>query len=95
MYIHKETIEQIDKMNEFTLSEQDVVKINIHKAILAKFIRHKALSLQFKIGTGQLEQALYLKVIWELESIAQDIESIGVVLNRQQEVEKEKLDFVQ
>lgn len=87
--IPEEVFKNLKLSQEHILTEEDVVKINIHKKILAKLVRQKALSIQFDIWAWRFKNLdLWLWLVKELEKVAQDIEQIEQIFAKQQEMKE-------
>lgn len=77
---------------DHTLTPKEVVKIKINKKLISKFIRQKAISMQFDIWAWlwRWEESLGLKLVDALWVIATDIDNIWDVFDKfKQEQAKE------
>lgn len=93
LQIPKEVYETLKIMDDYVLTEREVATVNIHRRLLAKVIRHKALSMQFAIWSGEVpvdKVQLNLWIVQSLEQVAKDIENINEVFEKQQKIEKQK-----
>ena len=98
IYLPKSTFDAMELNQGHILDERDIVILNVHKKVLAKFVDQKAVALQFDIWSWakKWEEGLYLKIVDTLHEIATDIRNMDEVFNKykaqQEEEERQRLE---
>ena len=78
--IPKNTIESYKISSEHTLTQEEVAKLVVNSKLIAKFIQQKAISIQFDIWMGLVENIdVELKVVKRLWEISKEILNIKQV----------------
>lgn len=88
--IDKNTLDAYKLNQELVLNEEEILKLIVYKELIAKFIRQRAMSLQFDIWSGKVKNfEVILWVINELNNIATDIQdNLEKIFNEYQEEQK-------
>jgi len=97
LYIPENTISAYKISQENMLTPEDIAKITANRFVFAKFIRQKALSIQFDIWMWKWAENtwVWFKVVEQLEEIAKDIGKVKEIFDNyliQQIKEKEEAE---
>lgn len=92
------TLDAYKLSTEHTLTQEEVIKLFVHKKLLKKFIEQKALSIQFDIWNWKWEgkEAVWLETVKQLATVAKEIWNIKNIYDefskKQEELKKEEED---